>query len=312
MPFRFSIVLAAAASAIATSSFAQKAAKGKTSAVAPKPRLDPNKPEDVLTMERKTSCSTVDGGQALYWWKGNVYARVQGERDRLLFGVQGFNFRTCKTYSDPKRGPGYRSVSREMLIYVDKDSGEVLRKWKNPWTNEEVEVLHVANDPVSMREPTFAYAADGTPRKFRSDVKDGWALDGGGAARLFYTNPLAGDYQEYVGGTYHAMEFGTEAAKMSDLTDPDSPAVMDRVLTWVRVSKWLPWMKMGSRPGVVVFHTAGLRLESFDEMPEVVKNEVKTNWPVWMAPPPPDDARPSMTSWDQFKRWKPRGETEKK
>lgn len=44
------------------------------------------------------------------------------------------NFRTCKSYSDPKRGLGYRSVSREMLIYVDKDSGEVLKKWTNPWT----------------------------------------------------------------------------------------------------------------------------------------------------------------------------------
>lgn len=280
------------------------AAQKKGAAPAPKPRLDPNKPEDVLAMERKTSCSTEDGKEALYWWKGNVYSRIPGEKDRLLFGVHGLNFRTCKTYSDPKRGPGYRSVSREMLIYVDKDTGEVLRKWKNPWTNEEVDVLHVANDPVNMREPTYAYAADGTPRKFRSEAKDGWALDGGSAARLFYTNPLGGDYQEYVGGTYHAMEFGTEAAKIDDLTDPNTTYVKDRVLTWVRVSKWLPWMKMGSRIGVVVFNTAGLRLESFDEMPDVVKNEIKANWPVWQSAPPPDDPRPSMTSWDQFKRWK--------
>lgn len=280
------------------------AAQKKPAAPPAKPRLDPAKPEDVLAMERKASCSTEDGKEALYWWKGNVYSRVPGEKDRLLFGVHGFNFRTCKTYSDPKRGPGYRSVSREMLIYVDKDTGEVLKKWKNPWTGEEVDVLHVANDPVSMREPTYAYAADGAPRQFRSDVKDGWVLDGGGAARLFYTNPLGGDYQEYVGGTYHAMEFGTDAAKLDDLTDPNTTYVKDRVLTWVRVSKWLPWMKMGSRVGVVVFNTAGLRLESFDEMPEVVKNEVKANWPVWQSAPPPDDARPSMTSWDQFKKWK--------
>ncbi|MGH9838904.1 MAG: DUF1838 family protein [Blastocatellia bacterium] len=71
----------------------------------------------------------------------------------------------------------------------------------------------------------------------------------------------------------------------------------------MRISKWLPWMKMGDRPGVVVFHTAGMRLNSFDEMPDEVKNEVKQNWPVFLKAPPPDDARPSMTSWDQFKRW---------
>ena len=78
--------------------------------------------------------------RALYWWKGNVYSRIQGEKDRLLFAVHGMNFRTCKTFSDPKRGVGYRSVSREMLIYVDKDTGEVLKRWKNPWTGEEVDV----------------------------------------------------------------------------------------------------------------------------------------------------------------------------
>ena len=280
------------------------AAQKKPEAAAAKPRLDPNKPEDVLTMERKVNCSTEDGGEALYWFAGNVYSRIPGEKDRLLFGVHGFNFRTCRTFSDPKRGPGYRSVSREMLIYTDKDSGEVIRNWKNPWTGEEVEVLPVANDPVSMREPTYAYAADLTPRPFRGEVKDGWVLSGGGAARLFYTNPLGGDYQEYVGGTYHAMEFGTDMAKMDDLTDPTTTIVKDRVLTWVRVSKWLPWMKMGSRIGAVVFNTAGLRLDSFEDLPAVVKAEVRANWPVWQSAPPPDDSRPSMTSWDQFKRWR--------
>ena len=63
------------------------AAQKKGAAPAPKPRLDPNKPEDVLAMERKTSCSTEDGKEALYWWKGNVYSRIPGEKDRLLFGV---------------------------------------------------------------------------------------------------------------------------------------------------------------------------------------------------------------------------------
>jgi hypothetical protein len=42
-------------------------------------------------------------------------------------------------------------------------------------------------------------------------------------------------------------------------------------------------------------------------MPDVVKNEVKANWPAFVRAPEPDDPRPSMTSWDQFKRWKPRG-----
>jgi hypothetical protein len=266
-------------------------------------KLDPAKAEDAIKIERKINCSTEDSKTAVYWWHGRVYSRVPGERDRHLFNVHGFNLRSCKSFTDAKRGPGYRSVSREMLIYFDPATNQVLRTWKNPWTNEEVEVLHVANDPVSMREPTFAYDNEGKPRTTSGFVKEGKLFQGGDAARLFYKNPLAGDYQDNIGGTYHAMEALTAAAPMDEVLDANAKEVKDRVLSWVRISKWLPWMKMGDRAGVVIFHTAGLRLNSWDEMPEEVKAEVKQNWPTFQTAPPPDDPRPSMTSWDQFKRW---------
>ena len=275
-------------------------------ASAQKRKLDPAKPADVIKIGQKTNCSTTDGTATIYWWRGKVYSRVEGERDRHIFNVQGFNLRACQSFNDPKRGPGYRSVSREMLIYFDKETGQVLRKWKNPWTNEEVDVLHVANDPVNMREPTYAYDKDGKPAATAAQVgfvKEGKVLQGGSAARLFYKNPLGGEYQENIGGWYHAMEFLASESSADDLLDADAAAVKDRVITWVRVSKWLPWMKMGDKPGVVIFHTAGMRLDSWDEMPEEVKAEVKANWPAFQTPPPKDDPRPSMTSWDQFKRW---------
>ncbi|NJO12228.1 MAG: DUF1838 family protein, partial [Gammaproteobacteria bacterium] len=38
---------------------------------------------------------------------------MPGERDRLLFKVEGMNVRQCGTVEDPQRGQGYRLVSRE-------------------------------------------------------------------------------------------------------------------------------------------------------------------------------------------------------
>ena len=49
-----------------------------------------------------------------------------------------------------KRGKGYKLVSREILLYKDPKTGEVLSKWENPWSGETVDVLHVANDPVNF------------------------------------------------------------------------------------------------------------------------------------------------------------------
>ena len=78
-----------------------------------------------------------------------MYSRVQGEADRLLFRVEGMNIRACTSIKDPKRGNGFRMVSRELLFYQDPVTGELMDEWKNPWTGETVEVLHVANDPVN-------------------------------------------------------------------------------------------------------------------------------------------------------------------
>ena len=270
--------------------------------------LDLSDPNDVVRAQIKQNCSLRAGEEAVYWWQGKMYSRRPGERDRHLFNVQGMNVRACDLLNDPKRGVGYRSVSREVMFYLDPETNEVVDTWTNPWTGEEVEVIQVANDPVNMplgdgRFPVYAYNADGSPRaRWTSFEHDGFFLNGGGAARLFYDNPLAGEYQEYVGGTYHAMEFGTGATPVDDLVDGDADHVNDRVISWARVSKWLPWMKMGDRDGVVIFHTAGLRLDSWDDLPEVVKNEILENYPAYVKAPPVDDTRPNETSWTVTKR----------
>ena len=42
-------------------------------------------------------------------------------------------------------------------------------------------------------------------------------------APLFYTNPLAGEYQDYVGGNYHAMEIFNFFMDASDMLDTKNP-----------------------------------------------------------------------------------------
>ena len=169
--------------------------------------------------------------------------------------------------------------------------------------SEEVDVIQVHNDPVNMRNPTYALDENGKPAaKWRMTAHDAFMLDGGGAARLFYTNPMAGDYQDYIGGSYHAMEFGTDAVNMKQLLDPKTTRVDDAVLSWARVSNWLPWMKMGDRDGVAIFHTAGMKAKSFEDLPEPLKSEIKKNYPEYQTPPPVDDARPNATSWTVTKQ----------
>ena len=266
--------------------------------------LDVSDPEQALLASNKLFCDNRAETPSLYWWQGVVYSRIPGEKDRHLFNVQGMNIRQCARLEDPLRGLGFRSVSREVMLYLDPETGQVLKTWDNPWTGEQVEVIQVHNDPVNSRAPSWARDESGQPAASFSGYTEvnGMALRGGGAARLFYYNPLAGDYQDYEGGNYHASEFLTMAFPMADALDASQTAIQDAVISWGRVSGWLPWMKMRSRTGLLVHYTHGMRLHDWADLPDVLRKEIEANYPKFREPPPVDDARPNETSWTVFKR----------
>lgn len=257
-------------------------------------KLDPSKPADALAMSRKIACSMVDGEPATYWWHGEAFSRRQGEADIHLFDVQGMNIRACVKAPD---GDGFNLVSRELLIYVDKETGVPLKSWKNPWTNETVDVLHVANDPVNGK--WRSKGRDGKPYVWDGTISGGswWQTT---TVPLFYPNPLAGAYQKEVGGTYHATEMFNFFGETASLLDPAAKTAKGVTVGWVRMSDWLPWMMMGGREGEIYFHTAGRKLDSFDELPKVLKDEIKNHYPEYDEPPPLDDARPNVTSWKYY------------
>ena len=263
--------------------------------------LDPAKPDDALEINKRMQCGEADGKQAVYHWSGRAWSRVEGEPDRLLFKIEGMNVRQCTTVTDPQRGKGYRLVSREILLYLDPVTGEVVRNWKNPWTGETVEVLHVANDPVNSR-PSFAKGPDGASFSNANLRREGRWFFMPSEIPLFYTNPLQGVYQDYVGGKYHAMEIFDFAFDANEMLDTRN-ATSFPIVSWVRMAEFLPWMKMRGRPGIVIINAMGNKLKSFDELPALLKTEIAANYPAYTAPPPLDDSRPNETSWTVFKKW---------
>ena len=256
--------------------------------------LDPANPADAFEISKRVQCGVADGVPAVYHFGGKVYSRVDGEPDKLLFLAEGMNVRQCVAVTDPAKGKGYRLVSREVLFYLDPKSGKVLRKWDNPWTGETVEVMHVHNDPVNSR-PSFA---DGKPSTVK---REGRYLLMPLEAPLFYKNPLAGEYQEFVGGDYHAMEIFNFFMEANEMLDTRNPTAYPGV-SWQRISYWLPWMKMRGRQGGLVFTAMGSKLHAFAELPKVIKDEIALNYPAYTAPPPGDDPRPNDTTWTVFKR----------
>jgi hypothetical protein len=256
--------------------------------------LDLTQPRDGLMAMRKIHCSTVDSKPLIYHWTGNVWSRVEGEPDRLLFKVEGMNIRQCGTIQDPVRGVGFRLVSRELMLYLDPVTGQPLKTWKNPWTGAEVSVAHVANDPVNQR-PMFERDAQGRP--FVAPLRvQGERVFAAAEIPLFYPNPMAGDYQDYVGNQYHAMEIFDFAADRRTLISSRTDTA-DAALSWIRIAPWMPFMKMGSRPGLMVFNAMSQPVAGIDALPQVLRDAIATDYPDYATAPALDDARPNATSW---------------
>lgn len=259
--------------------------------------------DDAFSAAQKSTCGTTQAGKTRYGiFEGRAYSRVPGEKDRHLFDVLGINVRQCGHLNDAVRGRGYRSVSREIMVYMDPDSGEIIDTWNNPWTGADIEVMHVANDPVNMRRPTYEKDADGKPALERRYRLYGDVLVSSAEVPLFYPNPLGGDYQKYVGGTYHAMEIFNSFYDAKKMQSAKVASIGDSHLAWSRVAQWLPWLEMGSRPGLMVFNASGFSTFDKGKIPSPLVDILNERYPSYWTPPPTDDDRPNETSWTVFQK----------
>lgn len=289
-PARFALATSLLLATLGTLHVPAALAKAKAP---PAKSLDLTQPADTMQVWRKVQCSTVDGKPAVFHWSGKLYSRMEGERDRHLFNVEGMNIRQCGSATDPVKGTGVRLVSREIMVYTDPKTGQPLRRWTNPWSGKEVEVLAVANDPVNQG-PIFS-----TPMNLR---ETGGMFHYLIEVPLFYKNPLAGDWQEQVGNHYHAVEMFNFFFDRAEALNPASTEMQHLTVSWVRIGPWLPWMEMGSRPGVVFVNASGDRVATVADLPAVLREEIAANHPEYVSPPPLDDKRPNETSWTYFRK----------
>lgn len=257
---------------------------------------------EAITWRAKMTCGTTEQGIVRYgMWEGRLYSRTPGERDRHIFDVLGINTRQCAQLRDPQRGPGFRSVSREIMVYLDPATDELIDQWKNPWTGETVKVIHVANDPVNMRQPAFAVDESGKPA--RAEFRQyGDTLVSSSEVPLFYTNPLTGEYQDYVGGKYHAMEIFNTLYAAEDFIGSTRARTGESKIVWQRVSGWLPWMRMGDRPGLMIFNATGFSTFETKKIAPRLMQVLTSRYPEYLIPPPLDDARANETTWTVTKK----------
>ena len=235
------------------------------------------------------------GGREVFtnWWV-TVFAAVPGERPRELFRLDGFNVGRIVKAADGSA----QLISREVAYYRDLKTGEFLKEWTNPITNEKNTVLHVDNDPVNHRfaapkpgeSGRFPFMQAGEDVFLRMDIP------------LSYPNPLlpAEFPAESSGPMYVASEHFIFFSKTRDLEDTKLASV-PLTYAWTRTGPWLPWMKMGARPGNLIYSGHGKKFARFEDLPADIREFTKANFPQYQTGPA-SFTTPNETSWTFYKK----------
>lgn len=237
---------------------------------------------------------SADGKDVFANWWVTVFAVVPGERPRPIMRLDGFNVGRFVRAADGSA----QLITREVAYYRDLATGEFLGEWSNPFTNEKVKVLHVANDPVNSRYAApkageagrLPFMLNGPEVFLRLDIP------------LAYPNPLqpAEFPAESSGPTYLASEHFIFFSKTADLANRSLISV-PLTYAWTRTGPWLPWMRMGQRPGHLIYSGHGRKFASFDELPADIRDFTKANYPAYATSPTTYET-PNETSWTYFKK----------
>jgi hypothetical protein len=186
------------------------------------------------------------------------------------------------------------------MLYLDPETNALLEQWENPWTGKINTVVPVANDPVNS-SPFWAETT-GQQLQFQH-IGETDTLFLSAVIPLFYPNPLGGDYQDFVGGHYHAIEIFNFSVNRTELLDSDGEDLDHVIAIWNRVAPWLPWMEMGNRPGEMIFQAVSTQINDWQELPQPLRDQIATQFALYQNPPPPDDDRPNQTTWTNFQQY---------
>jgi hypothetical protein len=230
------------------------------------------------------------------WLKGVVQGVRPNEAVRDLFGFEGFS--VTRMYRRPDGS--WRKLLRETVMYRDLKTGEILKTWLNPYTNEEVTVVPIANDPYNQ---TIDKDFMGKPylMDWHQNPDGNYTIFAG--VNLFYPNALTPDkwVRESAGDFNQVTENFVYSVRKEDIENPNLTA-LPHVGSWQRITPWLPWMLMGTAEGTINYlSTFGGVPGGIDALPRDLVEATRAIDPKMLrAPTIEEDTLPNESSLEAY------------
>jgi hypothetical protein len=241
------------------------------------------------------------------WLKGTVFGVRDNEAVRPLFINEGFSFTRCLPLPD---GSWHR-MCREVVFYRDIDTGKILKTWHNPYTNMDVPVVPVANDPFNYTISEYypAPPSYGGLNKTKPPLKPfllNWSH--GPNDTLILETDINLYYPAALQPNKWPMESAGAYNRVSELfiytvnrRDVENPRLTNLPLVgaWSRINPWLPWMQMGQAPGNVNYFNTFATVAGLHELPSDLVEAAREISPKFLTAPTTDYG-PSLSSLENY------------
>ena len=225
------------------------------------------------------------------WYFGRVTGQRPGEVARDLMGIIGMG--TVRML--PLQGrPGYLMLRKELGYFVDLKTRAVLDTWRNPYSDEEVTVDHIANPSINAE--IKPYSGDNglyeeIARKSAKPFVLDWSLVGGRViteqhANLWVKNPLdpAVWQRESSGPMIAISDSNTFNVAAADLQNPALTKVPSKG-HWVHQRPWQPWMLMGQADGFISYNCSTGSAASLADLPQEIVALARERHPDFLIAP---------------------------
>ncbi|TWB45862.1 DUF1838 family protein [Nitrospirillum pindoramense] len=245
--------------------------------------------------------------QKVGWFRGTVYGVRDNEAVRSLFQVDGFSVVRSQQLPDGS----WRRMLREIGFYRDLQTGQLMDTWHNPYTNEDVRVVPIANDPFNFTISEFlpeppSYGGLNKDKPPKRPFLMNWTDGPDGTVHLstdihlFYPSALQPDKwpRESSGAFNRVSEMFHYVVKRRDLEDPAMTHV-PAVGSWSRITPWLPWMLMGQAAGCISYFCTFGTAPSIDQLPADVVAKARAMDAKWLSAPD-SDYGPSLSSLENY------------
>ncbi len=221
-------------------------------ATAPLDLSDPT--QNLLAFAKLTGNSA--GGIVYRWHTGIISAVMPGAAPQALVGYDGLE----KEMWVKAPGGGFSTIYFDIGYFKDLATGERLKVWKNPLTDETVPVLHFRSGRFT------ASLKPGTPeRTWQQRGDDIWIVARPTVAFPAILKPAL--YPAESAGPLHFFSvIRTDRGRLSELSNPK---VTSASLNWsyTLMTIWLPWMRMAQKPGAVVWSGTGGKYATAGDIP---------------------------------------------